>query len=138
MSEVKPRELDYEEAARVTHLYLEKWCDTSLRYPDMVADASRKVRDAYDKLAAEIELRKIGLAGVANLHNDLAVQMEILKSKASQFESTLKATMEARDAAKAENERLKEDLSNVRQCYYEVVEQRNKALADVAKLEGAK
>lgn len=53
MSEEKS--LDYEEMARVVHLYLDQWCDESLPYPDMCADAARKFRTAYDQLLADAE-----------------------------------------------------------------------------------
>lgn len=51
----KERPLDYEEMARVVHLYLKAWCDESLPYPDMCADAVRKVRAAFDSLKEKLE-----------------------------------------------------------------------------------
>lgn len=40
----------YEEAARVTHLWLNDYCDESLDYPAMVADACRTAKKEIDKL----------------------------------------------------------------------------------------
>lgn len=51
-------ELDYFESARVIALYLDQWCDKGLIYPDMIADASRKVKSAYDELQRQLEFSK--------------------------------------------------------------------------------
>lgn len=44
---------DYDQMARVVHLYLKEWCDESLPYPAMCADAVRKTKASYDQLKAE-------------------------------------------------------------------------------------
>ena len=46
---------EYDQAARVIHLYLEEFCEESLPYPAMVADAAREAKKAYSSLKAEIE-----------------------------------------------------------------------------------
>jgi len=40
----------YEEAARVIHLWLKEFCDESLPYPAMIADAARQARRELDRL----------------------------------------------------------------------------------------
>jgi hypothetical protein len=45
--------LDYYEAARVVHLYLDKFCDKSVAYPDMIADAARKASARITELESE-------------------------------------------------------------------------------------
>lgn len=60
---------DYDQAARVVHLYLDQWCDKSIPYPAMCADAARKVREAYDALRAERdEWRQEALRNIDWLH----------------------------------------------------------------------
>lgn len=40
---------DYASSARVIALYLKQFCDTSLNYPNMIADAARKACEALEK-----------------------------------------------------------------------------------------
>lgn len=47
--------LDYYEAARVVHLYLDKFCDESLPYPDMISDAARQARERINELEADLK-----------------------------------------------------------------------------------
>jgi len=51
------RPLDYPEAARVAHLWLVEFCDESLPYPDMIAEAARRASREIDSLQDELKLK---------------------------------------------------------------------------------
>lgn len=55
MSEIK---LDYPAAARSISVWLEKYCDESLEYPNMVAEAARRASKEIERLHKEIEALK--------------------------------------------------------------------------------
>jgi hypothetical protein len=57
---------DYATAARVIALHLDEFCDKSLLYPDMIADAARKAADKIASLTAENE-RMRGAAELARV-----------------------------------------------------------------------
>jgi hypothetical protein len=46
---------DYPEAARVVALHLQEFCDVSLPYPAMIADASRKAADEIAELRQTLD-----------------------------------------------------------------------------------
>jgi len=49
----------YPEAARVIALWLDEFCDKSLRYPEMIAEAARKAAKEIELLRSETSQQKI-------------------------------------------------------------------------------
>ena len=47
-------EMDYPEAARAIAVLLDRFCDKSLKYPDMIIDAARKASNRIDELESYI------------------------------------------------------------------------------------
>ena len=47
----------YPEAARVIHLWLEDFCDESLAYPAMIAEAARRASKEIERLKKCLENR---------------------------------------------------------------------------------
>lgn len=43
-------QMDYAESARAIHIYLKEFCDESLSFPNMIADASRKASEEIERL----------------------------------------------------------------------------------------
>lgn len=57
----------YPHAARVIALHLAEFCDKSLTYPDMIAEAARRAKAALDELRAELDALKAALPKTADL-----------------------------------------------------------------------
>jgi hypothetical protein len=63
--------MDYPAAARVIGLYLSDFCDGSLPYPQMIADAARWAADYIDKLKSEIlTLKELDIVSPHNRIDD--------------------------------------------------------------------
>lgn len=62
----------YATAARVIALHLKPFCDESLPYDEMIADAARKASDELERVKAERDAAIKELNGVSSLVDDLA------------------------------------------------------------------
>lgn len=62
----------YATAARVIALHLKPFCDESLPYDEMIADAARKASDELERVTAERDAVIKELNGVSSLVDDLA------------------------------------------------------------------
>lgn len=75
--EEKLKITEYDEAARVIHLYLNEFCDESLPFPAMVADAARKA----DKEIKAIKDENEKLKQLFAVQLDLVAQNEKLEQQ---------------------------------------------------------
>ena len=82
---------EYDQAARVTHLYLKEYCDESLPYPAMVADACRVAKEKIDRLLRANEVMK-------NKLEQMLEKQVVWESRSTKREITVQD--------------LKEDISN--------------------------
>lgn len=86
---------DYEQAARVTHLYLKDFCDESLPFPAMVADASRLAKKAIEFLQSEVIQANDEIEGHKILFNDTRVLWENLMNESNERVQNLEESLEA-------------------------------------------
>jgi len=73
-------QLDYPEAARVIALYLDKYCDKSLTYPNMIAEAARvasEVIKEYDRVNRKYIFMLDNGLGWGDMANDITYPKEL-------------------------------------------------------------
>ena len=72
----------YPEAARAIALWLDEFCDKSLRYPEMIADAARRAAKEIELLRCESPNNAIHADGGNNvLLESIAYYMEYVDSE---------------------------------------------------------
>lgn len=96
----------YEEAARVISLYLKEFCDESLTYPEMIAEASRRANKKINEQSQLIEKLK-----QETIYSKLAaVQVDKLILRNEQFQYQLEAKSDMCDK-----------LQSIEEDYYKYV-----------------